>query len=183
MEHNFSMEIQLTPPEHGGYLSQEQSIHMDIQIKILDENNFDDFFSILNQMNLWAEMGGMTDEHKERLHTHYFADPPKFECRLAFVDGKAVGFVSFYNTYATLDARSSLYIEDLFVREEKQSQGVGTALIDECLKLAKERNHGRVDLLSFGEGPRKFYEKLGAKWRSSNFHYRFYEDIVKKGLS
>lgn len=146
---------------------------MKVSIKILDKNNFDDFFKILNKMNVWAGMGGMDAEAKERLYKHYFADKPKYECRLAYVDDRAVGFVSFFDTYATLNAKSSLYVEDIYVMDDEQFKGVGKALMNECLRLAKERGHCRVDLLSFGEGPRKFYEKLGADWKNHNFHYRF----------
>ncbi len=155
---------------------------MDIQLKKLDEDNFDEFCRILSAMREWAEMGTLDDNSKSRLRSDYFIDNPKFESLLAFVDNKAVGFISFYETYATLEARVTMYIEDLFILDEYRHKGIGKVLVDGCLNIAKNRNNSRVDLLSFGEGPRKFYEKIGAKWKDHNYHYRITEDLIEKGL-
>ena len=46
---------------------------MDIKIKKLNKNNFDNFFKILNEMNLWAHKTEMEKGSKIRLKKHYFA--------------------------------------------------------------------------------------------------------------
>ncbi|MBU1019377.1 MAG: GNAT family N-acetyltransferase [Patescibacteria group bacterium] len=155
---------------------------MDVKLEKVNENNFDDFVEIIEKMCEWAGKELLGDDGRLRLKKHYFQDKPKFNAILAFIDDKPVGFVSFFETYATMDARVTMYVEDIFVLEEFQKQGIGKVLISECLNIAKEKDYGRVDLLSFREGPRKFYEKLGAKWQDHNYHYRFFEDVIKAGF-
>lgn len=143
----------------------------DIEVRKLGEDSFDGFADLVNDMNVWAEHDEFTGEQKQKLISDYASG--KFEAMVAYCDDKVVGFVSFFQTYATMDANESMYVEDIFVDEEYRDEGVGRALIEKCLEIAKERGYHRVDLLSFGEGPRKFYEKLGAKYKGNNYHYRF----------
>lgn len=155
---------------------------MNTELRKLDKNNFEDFFKILNAMHLWAHGSEMEKGSRERLKEHYFIENPKYECLVAYAESEAVGFISFYETYATMDARVTMYIEDLFILDEYRHKGIGKALVSGCLDIAKKKNYSRVDLLSFGEGPRKFYEKIGAEWKDHNYHYRLSEDIIKEGL-
>jgi len=146
---------------------------MHIELKRIDRENFDAFFRILSAMTKWAGKGIMIEKQKEMLAADYFHEPARFEGFVAYSDGKEAGFVSFFQGYATMDARTTMYIEDIFVLEKFQEKGVGKALMSECFKIAKERGYCRVDLLSFGEKPKKFYEKLGGEWHQGNFHYRW----------
>jgi GNAT superfamily N-acetyltransferase len=99
------------------------------------------------------------------------ADPKsKVEVLLADWSGETVGFALFFENYSTFLGKPGLYLEDLFVRPEFRTKGIGTALMARLIEIAKERSYGRFEwsVLDWNEPAIKFYtEKIGAKLMSS----------------
>src|ERR1700726_124145 len=94
----------------------------------------------------------------------------KVEILLAFWSGEMVAFALFFENFSTFLGKPGLYLEDLFVQPDFQGKGVGTALVERLIEIAKERNYGRVEwaVLDWNEPAIKFYEeKIGAKLMSS----------------
>ena len=92
------------------------------------------------------------------------------EVLLAQWSGETVGFALFFENFSTFLGKPGLYLEDLFVQFDFQGEGVGTALMERVIEIAKERNYGRVEwtVLDWNEPAIKFYEeKIGAKLISS----------------
>ena len=99
------------------------------------------------------------------------ADPESnVEVLLAQCSGETIGFALFFENFSTFLGKPGLYLEDLFVQPDFQGEGVGTALVQRLIEIAKERNYGRVEwtVLDWNEPAIKFYkEKIGAKLMSS----------------
>jgi GNAT superfamily N-acetyltransferase len=99
------------------------------------------------------------------------ADPmSKVEVLLADWSGETVGFALFFENYSTFLGKPGLYLEDLFVRPEFRTKGIGTALMARLIEIARERSYGRVEwsVLDWNEPAIKFYtEKIGANLMSS----------------
>jgi GNAT superfamily N-acetyltransferase len=99
------------------------------------------------------------------------ADPESnVEVLLAQWSGETIGFALFFENFSTFLGKPGLYLEDLFVQPDFQGEGVGTALMERVIEIAKERNYGRVEwtVLDWNEPAIKFYEeKIGAKLMSS----------------
>jgi GNAT superfamily N-acetyltransferase len=99
------------------------------------------------------------------------ADPrSKVEVVLADWSGETVGFALFFENYSTFLGKPGLYLEDLFVRPEFRTKGIGTALMARLIEIAQERSYGRVEwsVLDWNEPAIKFYiEKIGAELMSS----------------
>ena len=57
-----------------------------------------------------------------------------------------------------------MYLEDLYVRPEFRSLGMGRALLAHLAKLAKERNCGRLEwsVLDWNEPAIRLYKGVGA---------------------
>ncbi|HYY92266.1 MAG TPA: GNAT family N-acetyltransferase, partial [Candidatus Dormibacteraeota bacterium] len=62
-------------------------------------------------------------------------------------------------------ARPTLYLEDIFVREQYRHEGVGRVLFMKCVKEAATNGCGRMEwqVLTWNVKAMRFYEKLGAK--------------------
>jgi ribosomal protein S18 acetylase RimI-like enzyme len=91
-----------------------------------------------------------------------FGTTPRFEARLAFVDGKAAGFTLFFHNYSTWEGRPGLYLEDIYVHDWARRRGVGRALIADLARLAIARECARLDFAVLHWNPaRAFYEALG----------------------
>lgn len=75
-------------------------------------------------------------------------------------EGECMGIALYYNRYSTWKGKS-LYLEDLVVSEQFRRKGVGKALFDELLKIAKlagvRRFHWQV--LDWNESAIEFYKK------------------------
>ncbi|CAM6093116.1 unnamed protein product [Calypogeia fissa] len=82
-----------------------------------------------------------------------------------------IGFTLFFPNYSTFLAKSGIYIEDLFVREEYRRQGLGKLLLKAVAQHAALTDLGRVEwsVLDWNVNAIKFYEAMGAivlqEWR------------------
>ena len=63
------------------------------------------------------------------------------------IDGQAIGLATYFQTFSTHLAKPGIWLDDLYVREEYRSRGVGKALLLAFARIAKVtglRSH-RVD--------------------------------------
>ncbi|KAF4618658.1 hypothetical protein D9613_009947 [Agrocybe pediades] len=77
-----------------------------------------------------------------------------------------IGLALYFFNYSTWTGRPGLYLEDLYVKPENRSQGVGKAFFGHLGKIAQEKNCARLDwsVLKWNQPSIDFYEKrLGAK--------------------
>ncbi len=82
-----------------------------------------------------------------------------------------MGFALFFANFSTFQARTGLYLEDLFVRPAFRGLGLGKRLLIEVARLAVARGCGRYEwsVLDWNAPSIRFYESLGAEmhgdWR------------------
>jgi GNAT superfamily N-acetyltransferase len=70
------------------------------------------------------------------------ASPVK--ARLALVDGQVAGFAIHLHHPSTWVATEDCYLEDLFVSTDRRGQGIGRALLDDLVTLARARGWSRL---------------------------------------
>src|SRR5260370_6649279 len=58
-----------------------------------------------------------------------FGPEPRYHCLMAEWDGATAGFALYFHTYSTWLARWGLFLEDLVVRPQHRSRGIGKALL------------------------------------------------------
>lgn len=116
-----------------------------------------------------------------RLIADGFGAAPKFEAWLAEWDAQPVGYAFFFETYSTFLARPTLYLEDLFVLPDFRRRGIGKALLNHCVKLAKERGCGRMEwtCLDWNVDAQEVYEKMGARRMDEWLTYRLTHDALE----
>jgi GNAT superfamily N-acetyltransferase len=123
-------------------------------------------------------------EAQARLVEDAFGSRPRFEAWLVFSSGLAdpVGYAILFETYSSFLARPTLYLEDLFVLPEHRGHGIGSALLDHCIRLAHQRGCGRMEwtVLDWNVRAQKVYEALGAQRLSEWFLYRLGQDQIEK---
>jgi GNAT superfamily N-acetyltransferase len=105
------------------------------------------------------------DAAAARLLEHAFGARPRYELRVVELGGELVAYVAFFETYSTFRALPSLFLEDLFVREDARGRGIGKALLSHLARLALERGCGRFEwsVLDWNEAAQRFYRSLGAR--------------------
>ncbi|PZQ99363.1 MAG: GNAT family N-acetyltransferase [Cereibacter sphaeroides] len=65
-------------------------------------------------------------------------------CRVAEVDGRVQAFCLWHHHLASWHVADDCYLEDLFVDPSARGQGLGRALIDDLMRIARERGFGRI---------------------------------------
>lgn len=101
-----------------------------------------------------------------------FGPHPKFRAVVAEWNGRPAGYALFFGFYSTWEGRPGLFLEDLYVRPEFRSCGIGKALLGHVARTAREENcySVRWEVLDWNQPAIKFYESLGAvfldQWRS-----------------
>jgi GNAT superfamily N-acetyltransferase len=101
-----------------------------------------------------------------------FGPNPKFRALVAEWNGQPAGYALFFGIYSTWEGRAGLFLEDLLVRAEFRSRGIGKALLGYVARIARRENcYGvRWEVLDWNRPAIKFYESLGVvfldQWRS-----------------
>lgn len=126
-----------------------------------------------------------TDE--EALREHLFGRHPVCEAIVAEVEAprgashaapgagggpmRPVGFALFFAAYSTFETGPFLYLEDLWVDPDARGHGHGQALLEELVRIARERGWPRVQwaVLDWNQRAIDFYRSFGAEvltdWR------------------
>ena len=78
--------------------------------------------------------------------------------------GELIGYAFYYYTYSTWEGRS-LFIEDIFVREEFRGKGIGSRLMKECAKQAVAKDCRRMNwqVLEWNTKAQDLYKRLGSR--------------------
>ena len=104
-----------------------------------------------------------------------------FEALLAERGGEPLGLALFFHSYSTFEGRPSLFLEDLFVREQARGTGVGRRLLATLAALARERGCKRLDLMVLDWNPaREVYTHLGFKQIEEWLPYRLSGDALDR---
>src|SRR6187399_1690420 len=91
---------------------------------------FDDFIDLIRALADYERLAPPDAAAIERLRHDGLAQP-RFEAALAFNEaGTAVGYATWFHTYSTFLAKPTIYLEDLFVREDARESGAGSALFE-----------------------------------------------------
>ena len=150
---------------------------MVLEIARVDRENFGAFVHLIESLAEYEHLSPPDSAAKERLREDALGKNPRYEAYIAVLDGKPVGYITFYFTYSTFLALPTLYLEDIFVLAEYRGQGVGQRLIGFCRSEAKTRGCGRMEwmVLDWNEPAIQFYEKSGAQ-RLGWYVYRLRRD-------
>ncbi len=78
---------------------------------------------------------------------------------------KLIGYALYFYTYSSFTARSTFYLEDLFVLKNSRRKGLGKALFMKCIEEAVANGCRKIEwaVLPWNRNAIDFYERLGAK--------------------
>ena len=124
----------------------------------------DEIFRLIGALASYERLSGDVTGTPERLRQHLFGPRPYAEVLIAERDRRTIGFALFFHTYSTFRTAPCLYLEDLFVDPAERRHGVGTALLAELARLARERECVRLEwsVLDWNAPAITFYERQGA---------------------
>ena len=136
----------------------------DVRVRPVTAADLPQLLDLVDQLADYEHLTRPDAAARDRLAADATAHPPRFHALLGELDGQPVGYAVWFLTYSTFLARPSLYLEDIFVRPDARSRGVGLALFRACAQEAVHRGCGRYEwqVLAWNKLAIGFYERLGA---------------------
>lgn len=101
---------------------------------------------------------------EESLLKDGFGENPLFKCIVAQKEDKILGMALYFYKYSTWKGKV-MHLEDLIVKQSERGNGIGKALLNEIVAIAKTENLKRVDwqVLDWNKPAVDFYESIGAE--------------------
>ena len=136
-----------------------------ILIRVASEKDVPAIFSLIKELADYEKLSDQVVTTEDELKKVLFVENNFVEILIAEYEGQIVGQALFFKNFSTFLGKPGIYLEDLYVKPEMRSKGIGKALLDKLISLAKERNYGRVEwsVLDWNESAIEFYKKIGAK--------------------
>lgn len=139
-------------------------------------------FELVRRLAEYENLAHAVSATEERLRATLFGARPAAEVLLAECDGQVAGMAVFFPIYSTFWAEEGIFLEDLYVKPERRSQGVGLALMRRLAELAVERGCARIEweVLDWNAPAIRFYESLGAEPQSGWTTYRLRRPAMER---
>lgn len=134
---------------------------MDIRIR---KATVEDFPSVLALIKELAEFERAPEKVTNTVE-QMVREKDYFECIVAETDTNAIaGIALYFFAYYTWVGKS-LYLEDIVVKKEFRGQKIGTALMEEIFRVAREEDCKRIrwQVLEWNSRAIEMYRKLGAE--------------------
>ena len=132
-----------------------------VTIKNIEENDFEElvalfleFATFQNQPEKMKNSLEKMISEKDFLHGFTARDE----------DDKIIGYATFFFAYYTWVGKS-LYMDDLYIKEQYRGKGIGTLLINTVIKHAEKEKCDRLrwQVSEWNKPAISFYKSLGAK--------------------
>lgn len=135
-----------------------------IIVRFATENDIPIIFALIKELAEFEKLNHLVKTSELELRETLFGRDNFVEILLAELDGQITGQAIFFKSFSTFLGKPGIYLEDLYVKPELRSKGIGKALLDKIISIAKERNYGRVEwsVLDWNKSAIDFYVKIGA---------------------
>jgi GNAT superfamily N-acetyltransferase len=154
--------------KESGKLTIRSAVESDIPLILLFINELAEYEKLLHQVKVTEEL----------LRESLFGAKRFVEVLIAEYNGEPAGQALFFHNFSTFIGRPGIYLEDLYVRPHLRGNGIGKALLQSLINIAKERNCGRVEwaVLDWNKPSINFYKSIGANPMNEWIIFRLTED-------
>ena len=141
-----------------------EEIIQEINIRRAELNDVPTILKLIEELAEYEKLSNDVIATEDRLKNVLFGDDQFVEVYLAEYRNEIAGQVIFFKNFSTFIAKPGLFIEDLYVRPQFRSKGIGKKLLLKVVEIAKERDYGRIEwnVLDWNKPAITFYERIGA---------------------
>lgn len=120
--------------------------------------------AMIRELAVFEKLEHMVIADEAMLHDALFGARPPCEAIVGEEAGEVVTFALFFHNFSTFLGRKGLYLEDLYVKQNRRGHGYGKQMLQALAALAVERDCGRLEwsVLDWNANAIAFYEKMGA---------------------
>lgn len=138
---------------------------MQISITVAQPEHSGEILSMIQELAEYEKAADEVRINAELLKLYGFGKEKRFTCYLAFFGNSIAGMALVYPKFSTWKG-PCLFLEDLIVRNEFRSKGIGTALMKHLIEIALEQKMQRLEwqVLDWNAPAISFYKKFGAEF-------------------
>lgn len=151
---------------------------MKFQIRKAVPSDTNKIYQLIRELAEYEKLLDKVITDEENLKKELFAIDSPVEVWLAETKEDVVGYALFFTSFSTFLGKRGIFLEDLFVKPDFRKLGIGKALLEKVISLAKERNCGRVEwaVLDWNRSAIDFYENRSAVLLNDWKIFRLTED-------
>lgn len=145
---------------------------MALIIRNAEKNDVELILAFIQEHALYENEPHAAIINAEALLRDGFGNKPMFHVLIAEWEQQAAGFAFYFFNYSTWQGRPGLFLDDLFIRPQFRSLGIGKALFQRLAHIAEEHHCTRMQwqVLKSNTQAIGFYQNMGAhaleKWGS-----------------
>jgi len=121
-------------------------------------------FDFIRELAEYERLAHEVDATQEDIARALFSPEPRVFADIAEWDGRPAGFALWFYNFSTFRGRHGIYLEDLFVRPDFRSNGIGKALLRHLARRCVAEGLPRLEwwVLDWNEPALRFYRSIGA---------------------
>ncbi len=137
---------------------------MSLSIRRAEERDAALVFGLIRELAEYERLAHEVDATEADVATALFAPQPRVFADIAEWEGRPAGFALWFYNFSTFRGRHGIYLEDLFVRPEFRSKGIGKALLSHLARRCVAEGLPRLEwwVLDWNEPALRFYRSIGA---------------------
>ena len=143
-------------------------------IRAATENDAGTILSLIKELAEYERLSQEVVASEEDIRRSLFGKRPFAEALIGEYDQKPVSFALFFYNFSTFIGKPGIYLEDLYVKPDYRSQGLGRKMLAYIARLAIERDCARFEwsVLDWNTPAIRTYERLKAKPMNDWILYR-----------
>jgi GNAT superfamily N-acetyltransferase len=120
--------------------------------------------AMIRELAVFEKLEHLVVADEAMLHAELFGAKPGVEGIVGEEAGEVVSYALFFHNFSTFLCKKGLYLEDLYVKQNRRGAGYGKQMLAALAKIAVERQCGRFEwsVLDWNVNAIKFYEQMGA---------------------
>jgi GNAT superfamily N-acetyltransferase len=121
-------------------------------------------FRFIRELAEYERLAHEVDATEADITKALFGPSPRVFADIAEWEGEPAGFALWFYNFSTFRGRHGIYLEDLFVRPELRSKGIGRALLQHLARRCMAEGLARLEwwVLDWNEPALKVYRSIGA---------------------
>lgn len=137
---------------------------MTLAIRKAEERDAALIFDFIRELAAYERLAHEVDATEADIAKALFAPQPRVFADIAEWDGEPAGFALWFYNFSTFRGRHGIYLEDLFVRPDFRSKGIGRALLRHLAGRCVAEGLPRLEwwVLDWNEPALRFYRSIGA---------------------
>lgn len=138
---------------------------MTIHIRAAEKSDAATILHFINELAVYEKEPDAVLNSISEIEDKLFGHDVRAHALICEQAGKPIGFAVYFFNYSTWLGKYGLYLEDLYVTQDKRGNGAGKAIMKYLAQLAIKKDCGRFEwvVLDWNKPAIDFYQSIGAK--------------------